>query len=538
MRVGYRLTLFVHIIGQNLHGNETFQNQWSLIRNKKHKAMKKSHYIYTLFILLLVGTNSIKADWIEPARYQQMLGSGIDVDWWTDANEYASQDWNNAVSDFREAGIQHVRIALSKEYMSPDDLMLLDRQVDLCVRNGITPIIAYQPDFSGRFTPSRRARVARWWRNMAEHYRGYTARLSFEILLEPNSTMFATYDELNGFYDDCVSAIRISNPYRIVFIAPACNSDPMYLQYLRIPSRANGYLMAEWHFLSRGKYRAFWHRWNTRRAYEQRWLNARIETALAWQRRTGIYTWVGGWSPGLYVGRNYAAAPESLTEFLCTALLRAGLPYAVRDVHHFYNYRTRAWNEAAHRPMRHFFPHGGFAHRGAPVAPPSPRNGFSIGGKRFDSASGPAMRPAGIRDGRRDNRSALNEKGFRIENPYGGHPGRNGAIRFGGNGRSENKERYSQMPDRNQNSRRNDYKNSGRPDRKDFSRPGLQNGSATRTSRPQSVQPANSRFGPAGKQPSSAGNIVSKSGKPAAPAETPKRSERKGGGGFSRGNNR
>ena len=500
--------------------------------------MKKLHYIYTLFILLFVGTNSIKADWIEPARYQQMLGSGIDVDWWIDADVYASQDWSNAISDFREAGIQHVRIALSKDYMSPDDLMLLDRQVDLCIRNGITPIIAYQPDFSGRFTLSRRARVARWWRNMAEHYRGYTARLSFEILLEPTSTMFATYDDLNSFYDDCVSAIRISNPYRIVFIAPACNSDPMYLQYLRIPSRANGYLMAEWHFLSRNKYRAFWNRWNTRRAYEQRWLNARIETALAWQRRTGIYTWVGGWSPGLYVGSNYASAPESLTEFLCTALLRAGLPYAVRDVHHFYNYRTRAWNEAAHRPMRHFFPRGDFAHSGAPVAPPSPHNGFSIGGRRFGGAPGTAMRPAGSRDGRRDNRPAYNENGFRIEKPYGERSERGGGIRFGGNGRSGNNERYSQMSDRNINGRRDNYKNSDRSVRKDFSRSGLQNRPAMQPSRPQSVQPANSRSGSVGKQSSSSGNIAPKSGKPTASAGTPKRSERKGGGGFSRGNNR
>ena len=500
--------------------------------------MKKLHYLYTLFFLLLSGTNSIKADRIEPARYQQMLGSGIDVDWWTDGNMYALQDWDNAVSDFREAGIQHVRITLSKDYMSPDDLMLLDRQVDLCIRNGITPIIAYQPDFSGRFTPSRRARAARWWRNMAEHYRGYTARLSFEILLEPDNTMFATYDELNSFYDDCVTSIRISNPYRIVFIAPACNSDPMYLQYLRIPSRANGYLMAEWHFLSRNKYRAFWNRWNSRRSYEQRWLNARIETALAWQRRTGIYTWVGGWSPGLYVGRNYAAAPESLTEFLCAALLRAGLPYAVRDVHHFYDYRTRAWNEAARRPMHHFFPRGHFAHSGAPVAPPSPHNGFSIGGRRFGNASSAAKPPVGSRIGRSDNSFPHNEKGFRIDKPNAGRLERGGSIRFGGTGRSGNNERYSPMPDRNQNNHRDNYKNSGRSDRNSFSRSGLQNRAATRPSRPQPLQPTNSRAGSVAKQRPSAGNVASKSDKPAVSAETPKRSERKRGGGFSRGNNR
>ena len=62
--------------------------------------------------------------------------------------------------------------------------------------------------------------------------------------------MFASYNDLNLFYEDCVNAIRVTNPYRIIFIAPTYNSDPMYLQYLRIPSRANGYLMAEWQSLS------------------------------------------------------------------------------------------------------------------------------------------------------------------------------------------------------------------------------------------------------------------------------------------------
>ncbi len=488
--------------------------------------MKKLFYLSISFFLLFVGTNSIKADWIEPAQYQQMLGSGIDVDWWTDGDTYVAQDWDNTISDFGQAGIQHVRITISKDYMSPDDFMLLDRQVGLCIQNGITPIIAYQPACSGRFSAGRRARVAQWWQVMAEHYRGYPARLSFDILPEPNSMMFATYNDLNRFYEDCVTAIRVSNPYRIVFIAPACNSDPMYLQYLRIPSRANGYLMAEWHFLSRNNYRSFWKRWNSRRAYEERWLNARIETALAWQRRTGIYTWVGGWAPGIYAETSYTAAPESLTRFLCAALLRASLPYAVRDMNRFYNYRTRSWHETAHRPMRHFFPRGNFAHSGAPVAPPPSHNGFSIGGKRFADGPGQPMRPSGRRDDYRDNRRTHAGNGFRIGRPNEERPSNDAGIRFGGNGRSGNNGRYVQMPDRKQNGGRSEFKTTGRSVRNGSPSAGSQNRPAMQSSRPLTTQPAYNRDKPA------------KTVNQKASGEAQKRTERKGGGGFSRGNNR
>ena len=506
--------------------------------------MKKLFYLSISFLLLFVGTNSIKADWIEPAQYQQMLGSGIDVDWWTDGNTYASQDWDNVISDFGKAGIQHVRITLSKNYMSPDDFMLLDRQVNICIRNGITPIIAYQPGFSGRFTLSQRARIAQWWQDMAEHYRNYPARLSFDILLEPNSSMFATYDELNRFYDDCVSAIRISNPYRIVFIAPTYNSDPMYLQYLRIPSRANGYLMAEWHFLSRNNYRSFWNRWNTRRAYEQRWLNARIETALAWQRRTGIYTWVGGWAPGIYVGTSYTTAPESLTEYLCAALLRASLPYAVCDVHHFYNYRTHTWHENARRPMQQLF-RGNFARSGMPTGPsPSRGGGFSIGGRRFGGQQQQAMRPNNFRNERPGNGFSFNGSGNNRRND-------NQGIRFGGNGRSGNTDRYVQTPNRQQNNSRSDMRNGNagqrsftgssmrneQPNSNNYRRDNVQSRPNTQTNRPQTQQSVRDR-NQSQRPNQTQTRTSSQSNTQKSASKTDKQTERRGGGGFARGNNR
>ena len=377
--------------------------------------MKKMMYLFSTLLLILAGVEPVRAQWIEPAQYQDMLGRGVDVEWWTDGNDYSSYDWDETLSDYSDAGIQHVRITLENDVLTDYDFDRLDRQVNACLRYNIVPIIAFRPRFAHGGQPVLyRNRLTSWWRIMAEHYRGYPARLSFDILIEPNSSMFATTALLNDFYEDCVSVIRVSNPYRILFIAPTYNSDPMYLRYLRIPSRHNGYLMAEWHFLSQANYERAWYNWQHRRAYEERWINQRVQAAIAWQRATGIYTWVGGWATGAWYATGYNAMQEAYTDFLCRALTAARIPFAVRGFSRYYNPAARAWHNVGHAPMRTVFPRGNFAHSGRPVGPAAPamhpqhanRNGFSVGGHRFEQSGRPAQQPNRQRvDGRRnDNR--------------------------------------------------------------------------------------------------------------------------------------
>ena len=375
--------------------------------------MKKMMYLISMLLLILAGVEPARAQWIEPVQYQNMLGRGVDVEWWTDGNDYSSYDWDETLSDYYDAGIQHVRITLVNDVLTDYDFARLDRQINACLRYNIVPIIAYRPSFAHGGQPVLyRNRLTSWWRIMAEHYRHFPARLSFDILIEPNSTMFATTALLNDFYEDCVSVIRVSNPYRILFIAPTYNSDPMYLRYLRIPSRHNGYLMAEWHFLSQANYERAWYNWQHRRAYEERWINQRVEAALAWQRATGIYTWVGGWATGAWYATGYNAMQEAYTDFLCRALTAASIPFAVRGFTQYYNPVARGWHDVGHAPMRTVFPRGNFAHSGQPVGPAAPamrshpdqhRNGFSVGGHRFDQSGRPAQQNRPRVDGRRDN---------------------------------------------------------------------------------------------------------------------------------------
>lgn len=527
--------------------------------------MKKMMYLFSTLLLILAGVEPVRAQWIEPAQYQDMLGRGVDVEWWTDGNDYSSYDWDETLSDYSDAGIQHVRITLENDVLTDYDFDRLDRQVNACLRYNIVPIIAFRPRFAHGGQPVLyRNRLTSWWRIMAEHYRGYPARLSFDILIEPNSSMFATTALLNDFYEDCVSVIRVSNPYRILFIAPTYNSDPMYLRHLRIPSRHNGYLMAEWHFLSQANYERAWYNWQHRRAYEERWINQRVQAAIAWQRATGIYTWVGGWATGAWYATGYNAMQEAYTDFLCRALTAARIPFAVRGFSRYYNPAARAWHNVGHAPMRTVFPRGNFAHSGRPVGPAAPamhpqhanRNGFSVGGHRFEQSGRPAQQPNRQRvDGRRnDNRrdngfinngQRRNDQNYNRDNQNYNRGDQNynrserqsqdRMQRQDNNSRNsestwrrESTRRSSEQTSRQQQSRR---QTSDRVQRQENTQRQERVQRSEQTSRPQQIQRQQS-------QPQRSERVQQPQRQTQSQGNTQQTTNRRSGGGFSRGGNR
>ena len=527
--------------------------------------MKKMMYLFSTLLLILAGVEPVRAQWIEPAQYQDMLGRGVDVEWWTDGNDYSSYDWDETLSDYSDAGIQHVRITLENDVLTDYDFDRLDRQVNACLRYNIVPIIAFRPRFAHGGQPVLyRNRLTSWWRIMAEHYRGYPARLSFDILIEPNSSMFATTALLNDFYEDCVSVIRVSNPYRILFIAPTYNSDPMYLRHLRIPSRHNGYLMAEWHFLSQANYERAWYNWQHRRAYEERWINQRVQAAIAWQRATGIYTWVGGWATGAWYATGYNAMQEAYTDFLCRALTAARIPFAVRGFSRYYNPAARAWHNVGHAPMRTVFPRGNFAHSGRPVGPAAPamhpqhanRNGFSVGGHRFEQSGRPAQQPNRQRvdgrhnDNRRDNGfinngQRRNDQNYnrgnqnynRGDQNYNRSEGQsqdrmqrqdNNSRNSESTWRRESTRRSSEQTSRQQQTRR---QTSDRVQRQENTQRQERVQRSEQTSRPQQIQRQQS-------QPQRSERVQQPQRQTQSQGNTQQTTNRRSGGGFSRGGNR
>ena len=316
--------------------------------------MKKSIIILLAFVLTCslfpsarAADTAHAAAPIDPLAYQQMLGKGMDVDWCKTAAGMSLYH-PDVPKDFKQAGISHVRIRV-KDEATEELLALLERQVSDCLETGLIPIIAYQAD-ELKNDPSDKnlRRVEAWWRTVSEHFQDESFLLSFDLIIEVTDALKDQPERLNEIYERLVSVVRESNPERIVMISPRLRSDAAYLRDLTIPSAANGYLMAEWHFYASGPSKENPRKlWTSGTAEEKALIQEKIDLALQWQKETGVPTWVGAWMPGNYnEGDTYTVDEQvAFASYMTQSLTDAGIPFAINADSHFYDREQHKWLE-------------------------------------------------------------------------------------------------------------------------------------------------------------------------------------------------
>nr|MBP7471430.1 cellulase family glycosylhydrolase [Prevotella sp.] len=286
---------------------------------------------------------------ITPEKYVVMLDKGIDVDWWRKGTVEESRYNDKAIKDFYDSGIRNVRIRFQDYSMTEDNFEQLKHQVKLCVNQGIVPIIAYAANgFNNNPTDSERKKVVEWWSAMAEHLCNASDSLSFDIIIEPSDAIKKNDEQLNQCYEECVAAIRKSNPTRIIFIAPNHIANPSYLNDLKIPSRADGYLMIEWHFYAAGPSKTNASKlWTTGTNAEKKLVTQKIDSALTWLKANGLYSWVGAWMAGNYNKEDEYTVEEQqvFANFIRASLEKNKIPFSINADKHFYDYSTNTWKE-------------------------------------------------------------------------------------------------------------------------------------------------------------------------------------------------
>ena len=215
------------------------------------------------------------------------------------------------------------------------------------MQNNLIPIIAFSAKpYKENPNVREHEKVVEWWKRMAEKCKNLSPLVSFNLIVEPSDQVKKNVEELNSLYEDCVTAIRKTNPKRIVFIAPPKLSHPEGLKDLKIPSMGNGYLMAEWHFYAAGPSKSNdKKRWTTGTEVEKQKIKKSIKVAVDWQKKTGIYTWVGAWMPGAYnKDDNYSVKEQTeFASFMTQQLDKNGVPFAIVADHHFYDYKAEQW---------------------------------------------------------------------------------------------------------------------------------------------------------------------------------------------------
>lgn len=282
---------------------------------------------------------------IKPWDYVKILGKGLDVDWSKTkaGRKYYSEQ---TVKDFKNAGISHVRIRITDQ--AEDKLLKgLDKQVNDCIKNGIIPIIAYQADeFKNEPNEQNIQEVVKWWSTVAKRYKDYSPLLSFDLLIEATDELNKQPEKLNEIYERLVTEIRKTNPSRIIMISPRLRSDAQYLKELKIPTRHNGYLMAEWHFYASGPSKTNERKLWTIGTYEEKQLiNNKIDQALLWQKQTEVPTWVGAWMPGNYNNGNDYSIEEQIifAKYMTKQLSQADIPFAVNSDTKYYDRERNKW---------------------------------------------------------------------------------------------------------------------------------------------------------------------------------------------------
>lgn len=305
-----------------------------------------------LFISLMLTLTAFIANAqpsaITPQDYQQMLKKGIDVDWWgrSEKNKYGTYS-ETAVKRFAQQGIKHVRFRLHHYRFTDEDFKRLFSQINTCMQNDLIPIIAFSAKpYKENPNAEEHEKVVKWWKIMAERCKYLSPKVSFDLIVEPSDKVKKDVAELNSLYEDCVATIRKTNPKRIIFIAPPKLSHPEGLKYLQVPSQSNSYLMAEWHFYAAGPSKTNnKKRWTSGTAEEKQLIKKSIKVAVDWQKKTGIYTWVGAWMHGDYnKGTNYSVKEQiEFASFMTKQLDKYGIPFAINSDDKFFDYQAENW---------------------------------------------------------------------------------------------------------------------------------------------------------------------------------------------------
>ncbi len=252
-----------------------------------------------------------------------------------------------APQSFRARGLGHVRIRL-REAPTPTLLRHLDKVVADSLAAGLVPVLAYQADaFKDDPTDANLQGMVTWWTTLARRYAKASPKVSFNLIVEVTDALNNNQAQLNKVYEKTVAAIRVTNPRRTIFISPRVRSDPALLGDLAIPSKANGYLAAEWHFYAAGPSKTNAKKlWTTGSPEERQLLLDKFDAAGSWSNRP--VSDVGRrWMAGNYnEGDDYTPAEQVVfATYVACELDRRQIPYAVNSDTKFFDREQHVWIE-------------------------------------------------------------------------------------------------------------------------------------------------------------------------------------------------
>jgi len=226
------------------------------------------------------------------------------------------------------------------------------------IENNMTPILAFGTEkFEENPNEETMQEVIDRWKKVANIFKDTNYRLSFDMIIEIWKKLNKKPEIANEFYEKVVSEIRKTwwnNEKRIILISPVKRSYPENLKLLKIPSKANWYLMAEWHMFAAGPNRCGpYMKWTSWTLEEKEFIKNKIKIALDWSEKNKIPTWVGAWMPWNYnktfekwCNNSYSTKEQiAFSSFMAQQLKENKIPFAINADRKFYDREKHIWLE-------------------------------------------------------------------------------------------------------------------------------------------------------------------------------------------------
>lgn len=280
---------------------------------------------------------------IPAATMQRALGKGFDVRWAefpTDIASYSAQKPATAAAH----GFTNARIRVDSDLSDPTFAAHLDTVIRDTLAAGLTPLLAKKGE-ALKADPSSASALegyVRWWGAAAARYQNATHKLIFDLMVEPADALGSDLPTLNKAYLQATTAIRQSNPTRLISFAPGHIASADYLPQLEIPPAARPYAIAEFHTYAAGpnpdpSSKKYWTGNGT--AAQRKYFTEEVAAAIKWQGSSvGLPTWFGAWMTSDFnKGSHYTVAEQcAFSTFVCATLAESKIPWSINTYSIFF----------------------------------------------------------------------------------------------------------------------------------------------------------------------------------------------------------
>jgi endoglucanase len=191
---------------------------------------------------------------LSPAEQVRQMGRGVNIvgydPLWQDPSKARFKARHFKI--IKDGGFSNVRINLhgfrqidESGVVDPKWFETLDALVSAALEQDLHVILdEHDYELCSKDAAGCRTKLMAFWTQVAEHYKGASNKVMFEILNEPSRAMDAAWNKLHA---EALGIIRKTNPSRNVLIGPAFWNNIRWLGKLELPTN-DRHIIVEIHY--------------------------------------------------------------------------------------------------------------------------------------------------------------------------------------------------------------------------------------------------------------------------------------------------